>query len=131
LSQDTPHVYRIKTYSDIASGARFFLPADSIVEFRAVAEAVPLPEPYLLSMHHALAEVLNASGMGETVDRYLRDLEELKCLAEDGSTHSALVSVGLAVKVFMAPHGSAIWTKSGDVLGFFKYAPNGGHYPLF
>jgi hypothetical protein len=30
----------------------------------------------------------------------------------------------------MAPHGSAIWTKSGDVLGFFKYAPNGGYYPL-
>ncbi|KAN0077866.1 hypothetical protein V8E54_006170 [Elaphomyces granulatus] len=98
---DTPHVYRIKTYRDIASVARFLLPADSIVEFRAAAaEATPLPEPNLLSMHHALAEVLNASGMGETVDRYLRDLEELKCLAEDGSTQSALVSVGLAVKVF-------------------------------
>jgi len=65
---------------DFSSVTRFFLPADSIVEFRAAAEAVPLPEPYLLSMHHALAEVLNASGMGETVDRYLRDLEELKCL---------------------------------------------------
>jgi hypothetical protein len=81
------------------SGARLFLPADSIVRFRAAAD-IPLPDPHLLSMHHALAEVLNASGMGEAVDNYLRDLEELKCLAEDGSTHSALLSVGLSVKVF-------------------------------
>jgi hypothetical protein len=96
-SQDTPHVYRIKTYRDIDSVAHFLLPAAPVVRVRAAAD-IPLPDPYLLSMHHTLAEVLNASGMG--VDRYLRDLEELKCrLAEDGSTHSALVSVGLSESV--------------------------------
>jgi hypothetical protein len=79
--------------------AHLLLPVDPVVRFRAAADT-PLPDPYLLSMHHALAEVLNASGMGETVDSYLRDLEELKCLAEDGSTHSGLVAVGLSVKVF-------------------------------
>jgi hypothetical protein len=84
---------------DHDSGAHMFLPADPVVRFRAAAD-IPLPDPHLLSMRHALAEILNASGMGEAVDNYLRDLEELKCPAEDGSTHSALVAVGLSVKVF-------------------------------
>ena len=83
MSQDTSHVYD--------------------QDLQGCRQCGPFPSPHgpcrsIPLLHHVLAEVLNASGMGEVVDRYLRDVEELKCLAEDGSTHSAFVSVGLSVK---------------------------------
>jgi hypothetical protein len=97
LSQGA-RVYRLKTYKDNTARFLSFLPGNRIKRFRTLFEAAdtPLPDLQLFNVRHALAEVLNASGMGEVVDRYLRDLKDLDCLAEDGSTcFSALVSVGL------------------------------------
>lgn len=44
------------------------------------------PSRVLLETHAAVAQILHSSGMSEVIDAALRDAEELKCLASDGST---------------------------------------------
>jgi hypothetical protein len=46
----------------------------------------PLPHPRLLAIHAALAKILEISAAGEYVEKLLRDVEDITCLAEDGST---------------------------------------------
>jgi hypothetical protein len=73
---------------------RSHLPEDRIVTFKkaAGAERIPLPNPVLLDCHFRIAEILNASGMSEFIDRKIRDWEILKGgsdadqLRPDGST---------------------------------------------
>ncbi|KAN0076329.1 hypothetical protein V8E54_006471 [Elaphomyces granulatus] len=45
-----------------------------------------LPSRILLETHAALARIFNASGKGEQIDKVLRDCDEIRCLASDGST---------------------------------------------
>jgi hypothetical protein len=48
-------------------------------------EEASLPHPIFLSTHFAIAEILHASGMGETIDQQVRDVEEIGCLrAKEG-----------------------------------------------
>lgn len=49
------------------------------------------PDSRLLGTHFAVAEILNASGMGEEIDSVLRDMESIGCLREDGSTDAGLI----------------------------------------
>ncbi|KAG2016689.1 hypothetical protein GB937_006168 [Aspergillus fischeri] len=55
-------------------------------------ESTSLPNPVLLDCHFRIAEILNASGMSEFIDREIRDWETLKGgpdayqLRPDGST---------------------------------------------
>jgi hypothetical protein len=53
-------------------------------------QPIPLPDPRLLTLHLAIAEILNASGMGEEIKACLHDNNDsydIGCLAEDGSTN--------------------------------------------
>lgn len=56
---------------------------------------MPFPHPDLLDCHYRIAEILNASGMEEEIDRKLDDWDKMKrsmpdgCLNEDGSTNVA------------------------------------------
>lgn len=45
-----------------------------------------LLSPEVLEVHCALAKILHASGMSERIDKIIREREELKCLANDGSS---------------------------------------------
>lgn len=67
------------------------IPDDHKVTFSraAGAEDVQLPSPALLHAHYSLAEILHVSGMGATIDKHLRDLKDVDCLREDGSTDVA------------------------------------------
>jgi hypothetical protein len=38
-------------------------------------------------VHAAIARILHASGMADVIDKTLQDMEEIGCLAEDGSTN--------------------------------------------
>jgi hypothetical protein len=68
-----------------------FLPQALKVTFQNNAEQpIPLPDPKLLTLHLAIAEILNASGMGEEIEACPRDDNDgynIGCLAEDGSTN--------------------------------------------
>jgi hypothetical protein len=47
-------------------------------------------DPRLLDIHASLAEVFHLSGAGEVIDRILRELDAMKCLADDGSSIEVL-----------------------------------------
>jgi hypothetical protein len=57
-----------------------FLPADRIVTFTSAQgqEHISLPDPAFLECHYLMAEILNASGMGELIDRHIEEWEDLK-----------------------------------------------------
>jgi hypothetical protein len=68
------------------------LPQGLKITFKNNAEQpIPLPDPRLLALHLAIAEILNASGMGEEIEACLHDDDDddddIGCLAEDGSTN--------------------------------------------
>lgn len=46
----------------------------------------PLPSREALEVHCALAKILHGSGMSERIDKIIQQREELKCLANDGSS---------------------------------------------
>lgn len=50
----------------------------------------PLPDPCYLALHAACAQVSHLSGAREYTEHDLRDLEEMRALAKDGSFASAL-----------------------------------------
>lgn len=54
----------------------------------------PLPDKTILVTHTAIARILHLTGMGQEVDDFLGEcedeLDELECLAEDGSTNMGL-----------------------------------------
>lgn len=45
-----------------------------------------LPRPELLSIHFAIAEILHAFGFAEEIDISFRDISQIGCLSEGGST---------------------------------------------
>jgi hypothetical protein len=65
------------------------LPQGLKITFKNNAEQpIPLPDPRLLAPHLAIAEILNASGMGKEIEACLHDDDDdIGCLAEDGSTN--------------------------------------------
>lgn len=78
------------------------LPPDRIVRLQAAvgAENIRLPDPRFLQVHYTLAEIFHTSGMGESIDRLIREFEQTGCFAEDGSTDVVqLLTVQLASAV--------------------------------
>lgn len=68
---------------------------DRTVKF-STATHIALPNPIFLNVHFIIAEILNASGMGETIDQHFQDLQDIGCFCEDGSTDvSSLLSAAL------------------------------------
>jgi hypothetical protein len=91
-----PNVYNLKTYDHFSDKFLSILPADRRVELRAAPgmEEAPLPHPIFLSTHFAIAEILHASRMGETIDEQVRDVEEIGCLRANGRTNIAGLLAG-------------------------------------
>lgn len=64
--------------SPVQDGRRLF-------QFTALSNE-ELPHLVILNTHAALAMILHASGKGEQIDKVMRDEDQLRCMAADGST---------------------------------------------
>jgi hypothetical protein len=83
LDQDTENTYRIKVYP---RHQRFFGQYyEKPITFTKHTTS-ELPSKVLLETHAAIAEILQASGQGEKIDELLRNWDDIRCLASDGST---------------------------------------------
>jgi len=64
-----------------------------------------LPNPDFLDCHYRLAEILNASGMAESIEQHFQDWDDIKArssegLREDGATDIArILEAGLWERV--------------------------------
>ncbi|KAH8815223.1 hypothetical protein F5884DRAFT_771587 [Xylogone sp. PMI_703] len=93
VATETPDTYKIKTYKRCPSRIQAALARDNTVILKRASDAkdIELPNPVYLDCHHRTAEVLHSSGMGDIIEKKLRDWEDLKsmghgCMSEDGST---------------------------------------------
>ncbi|PGH31494.1 hypothetical protein GX50_05736 [[Emmonsia] crescens] len=83
----TIHQYRLKTYRNFATINNHLLPTNRIVTFTNNDTQYPLPHPILIEIHTAIANILNATGRGELVERIQREQRDAEgVLAKDGST---------------------------------------------
>ncbi|CDM35412.1 unnamed protein product [Penicillium roqueforti FM164] len=97
------NVYEVKTFPRFPKWDISALPTSSTIHLTQADDAqdVALPKAALLDCHYRLSEILNASGMGHVIDRYLRDWEDIKCeapktLDEAGRTNvNAFLQAGL------------------------------------
>lgn len=90
---DSDNVYELKAYNSFPSRDRRSFPENSRVEFTRAEDAqdLELPSPALLDCHYRVAEILNASGLAEVIERYRQDWDDIKgtaggSLREDGGT---------------------------------------------
>ncbi|GIJ98286.1 hypothetical protein Aspvir_000402 [Aspergillus viridinutans] len=91
---DTLNQYRLKTFPSCTRNLRYHLPKSGVVNLICHDGRYPLPSPELLQLHCSVANILNATGRGEKIDRILRDYVATGALARDGSTNiSELLSV--------------------------------------
>jgi len=60
------------------------------VTFTTTDPRLSLPDPRYLRVHAACAKVANLSGAGECIDKIIRDLEDIRVLAADGSSADVL-----------------------------------------
>ena len=58
-----------------------------MITFHSADLRIALPDPLYLAIHAACAKVCHASGAAEVVEKILRDYEETKVLATDGSSN--------------------------------------------
>lgn len=92
---DTLNTYKIRTFGPWVRSYSFYLPASRTITLRSHDGREPLPSPVLLGAHAAIAEILYATGRGETVDQSLNDYRSAGGMAEDGRTDiSNLLSIG-------------------------------------
>ncbi|PKY01612.1 hypothetical protein P168DRAFT_53065 [Aspergillus campestris IBT 28561] len=83
----TPHRYRVKTFSKFASLYLRFLPPDGFVTLTSHDGRYPLPSPILLAVHAAIGNILNLSGRGDKIEELKRHLGGMGGgLSRDGST---------------------------------------------
>ncbi|CAI7643200.1 unnamed protein product [Penicillium viridicatum] len=91
---DLDNTYEIIVFKRYPKLDRQALPESRRVELKKADDAqdLALPNPDLLDCHYRLAEILNASGMAEVIDRHYREWEDLKVsaynliLRQDGGT---------------------------------------------
>lgn len=63
------------------------------------SEEIDLPSAQILDLHAAFSRVLHLTGAGECFESYSRDMDEIRVLASDGSTHLDCLVPQLAVLV--------------------------------
>lgn len=63
---------------------RGIYPRGKTVTLTSQDPQLEVPDPRYLALHAACAQVAHASGMGEYIDRILRDMEDMRVLPEDG-----------------------------------------------
>ncbi|BCS05564.1 uncharacterized protein AKAW2_81365S [Aspergillus luchuensis] len=83
-STDTPNVYQCMTFGGFATSNAQYLPENGVIVLKQApgTEDLPLPSPVLLDCHYRLAEILNASGMGNVIDEHWRRWGELKATVQ-------------------------------------------------
>ncbi|GAD93185.1 hypothetical protein ANI_1_1262034 [Paecilomyces variotii No. 5] len=104
---EIPNQYGLKTYKRFPPALKPLLSSSPVQFERAENGAdVPFPHPDLLDCHYKIAEILNASGMGEEIDRKQDEWDRMKrnmpdgCLNEDGSSNVAdILRTGLWQKL--------------------------------
>lgn len=86
-------MYELKAYESFPGRDRRSFPENNRVEFTRAEDAqdLELPNPAFLDCHYRVAEILNASGLAEVIERYRQDWEDIKgtaggSLREDGRT---------------------------------------------
>ncbi|EGC48173.1 conserved hypothetical protein [Histoplasma capsulatum var. duboisii H88] len=87
--QSEENSYRMMIYRPIPTLLLEILPQpnennERIIKFEKHAD-YELPNRVLLGTHSVVAKILHATGMAETIEKILRDREELLFLAEDGN----------------------------------------------
>ncbi|KAI5795358.1 hypothetical protein DFH27DRAFT_484461 [Peziza echinospora] len=83
------HIYRIVTYPHFPSYFNKSLVADRLVTLHNAAPQYPLPNGHFFAAHAAIAKILHITGVGDYMEKVMREREEIGCLAEDGSTNVA------------------------------------------
>jgi len=89
--QNTDNEYEVKVFKRYPNEERKLL-FEKVKFTRAEdMQDLELPDAALLDCHYRLAEILNASGMAEVIERYHRDWEDIKSTAgsslkEDGGS---------------------------------------------
>lgn len=68
-------------------------PKDKVVRFETSSELLPVPDPRYFALHAACAQVVHASGLGEYIDRIIRDVEKMNVLPEDGSSDALVFAL--------------------------------------
>lgn len=79
------NTYRVKTYPDISGLAKMHIKSTPVTLQSSVE--TPVPSPYLLQAHAAVARILHMTAMGETIEKALHERERIGCLANDGSSN--------------------------------------------
>lgn len=84
-------MYELKLFPMYPTLLKSFLPKSGRVEFTRAEDAqeLDLPNAALLDCHYRLAEILNASGLAELIEKYHRDWDDIK-----GSTGDSLKGDG-------------------------------------
>ncbi|KAG8741762.1 hypothetical protein FRC10_002429 [Ceratobasidium sp. 414] len=72
----------------------------AMVTFTTADPRLALPDPRYLALHAACAKVINMSGAGELINKYLDDAAETKVLSGDGSSGELLAHL-LSAEVLM------------------------------
>ncbi|OJD13515.1 hypothetical protein AJ78_06041 [Emergomyces pasteurianus Ep9510] len=87
VATKTPHVYTFKTFRRFPPTYRSSLPTDGIVTMQHTldSENVNPPSPVFFDCHHRIAEVLNASGIEEVIEKLTREWEDIKIYGGHGS----------------------------------------------
>lgn len=77
-------MYQCMTFRGFATSDANYLPDNGVIVLKQApgTEDLPLPSPVLLDCHYRLAEILNASGMGNVIDEHWRRWEELKATVQ-------------------------------------------------
>ncbi|KAJ5578155.1 uncharacterized protein N7459_007119 [Penicillium hispanicum] len=103
---DDDDTYEVKVFNRFPTLERQLLPESGHMVLKKADDAqdLDLPNPALLDCHYRLAEILNASGMAEVIERNFRRWEDLKgtcnLLREDGGTDiGAFLYAGLWERV--------------------------------
>ncbi|GAB1209408.1 hypothetical protein APSETT445_008181 [Aspergillus pseudonomiae] len=80
MSQDRDDTYEVKVFRRYPKLDRQLLPQSGYIELKKAHDAqdLDLPNRALLDCHYRLAEILNASGMAEVIERNFREWEDLK-----------------------------------------------------
>lgn len=88
LYQNQAHVCHLKAYPNVPLDYLGFLLANHTIRLWTAkgVEDVPLPDPVFLNIHYTMAEIFHAFGMGPMIDEQLRDIKNIDCLEEYGST---------------------------------------------
>ena len=73
---NVPHQYRIKKFLCLDATRELARPSPGIVTLICHDPRYPPPNPILLSVHAAVANILNATGRAEVVGKFLQDYNE-------------------------------------------------------